>query len=496
MRALQVVRGAAVVGAGGLIGSAVMFIVGAVRMGKRGGDCTDGCLPGYDSVEGWATGLGIVGFLAALVALIVAAASSPPIRGRWLSALLVAGTLAALWPARAAQQSLEGPVYTVGWRADEDRPDTTEGLGNWHAGDTVVRARADGLSGFATRDGDERWTWTAPARHQVCAMSVRTVGGVGLVGIGRHDKPCAKVAAVRLDTGKEVWQQAIAADEYPFARTGRIALADTTAVVIEDTAVRGLAADGGKQRWKRKLAEDCEALAVDASAARALFVEECRPDILEDAATHRLIALDAATGKELWATKLPTETDADELSILSTEPAVIRLTESDVRGTKAVLAFDASGRAGAHIRLEGPDGKLPFADEPGSTAVRPARPLFTTPDTLVTALGVPGETGPQWVAAFRLADGRRLWMRRIPQPVDSVAERPDGRVAVLASVSYDDAKIWLLDPRTGAETGKPLPVTGRRIPVGADMELLPGRAGFVVANRESEYGKPPFFEIR
>ncbi|MFI6107782.1 PQQ-binding-like beta-propeller repeat protein [Streptomyces sp. NPDC051310] len=489
-------RGAAVVGAGGLIGSAVMFIVGTVRMGKRGGDCTDGCLPGYDAVEGWATGLGVVGFLAAVFALIAAGAGTSAVRGRWLPVLLVAGILAALWPARAVQQSMEGPVYAVGWRADEDRPDTTEGLGNWHAGDTVVRARADGLSAFDTRDGDERWTWTAPARHQICAMSVRTVGGVGLVGIGRHDKPCAKVAAVRLDTGKEVWRQAIAADEYPFARTGRIALADTTAVVIEDTAVRGLTAGGGTQRWARKLAEDCEALAVDTSAARALVVEECRPDILEDAATHRLIALDAATGEELWATELPTETDADALSILSTEPAVIRLTESDVRGTDAVLAFDTSGRAGAHIRLEGPDGRLPFADEPGSTTVRRARPLFTTPDTLVTALGVPGETSAQWVAAFRLDDGRRLWMRRVPQPVDSVAERPDGRVAVLSSVSYDDARIWLLDPRTGRDTGTPLPVTGRRIPVGSDMELLPGRAGFVVANRESEYGKPPFFQIR
>ncbi|MFJ8647080.1 PQQ-binding-like beta-propeller repeat protein [Streptomyces sp. NPDC093546] len=491
MRALLVAKGAAVVGAGGLIGSSVMFVIGARQMAKRGGDCTTGCLPGYDTVESWSVGLGVVGFIAALVGMVVASVAEPGFRARWLPVFLVAGILVALWPARAVQQGLAGPSYAVGWRADEDRPDTTEGLGNWQADGTVVRARADGLTGFGTRDGALRWTYTAPTRHQVCAMSTRTVGGVGLLGLGRHDKPCATVVAVRLDTGKEAWRAAIRADAYAFARTGRIALADTSAVVVEEDAVRGLAADSGAQRWKRKVAEDCEALAVDASARRALLVEECRPEILRDEATHRLIALDAATGKELWAAKLPTETRLQAMRILSTEPAVVELDEIDPRGTKAVLAFDAAGRAGASIPLEGPLGTLPSTAEAG---IRPEPVLFTA-DTLITPVSVPGESSAYWVAAFRLRDGERLWMRRVHLAVDGVVLRPDGRLAVLASDS-DDAKVWVKDPRTGADVHAPLPVTGKMLPLSTDMELLAVPGGYAVANRVSLYGSPPYFQIR
>ncbi|GAA3371071.1 hypothetical protein GCM10020367_20260 [Streptomyces sannanensis] len=484
-------KAAAVIVAGGLLGAAVIFIVGGFRMAAKGGDCTDSCLPGHNAVNTWALCLTVAG-IAAAAAAITWAVRGGTFRARWLPLLLAAGALAALWPAGAWQRSIPSPTYAVGWRATEDRPDTTRGLGNWAADDTVVRARVDGLSGFAVRDGKERWVYQAPARQSVCAMSTRTAMGLGVIGLGRHGKPCATVAAVRLGTGKVLWTQRLATDIWSSDSVGRIALADTTAVAVEAGAVRGFSAESGKQRWKRTVGEDCGVLDVDASARRAVFVEEC--DTPKDEVRHRIVAVDAATGKELWNTRLPTETRLADLRMISAEPAVIRLKESDERGVNAVLAFDDRGRPGMNLPLSGRAGNLAFT-EGTSLLVKAAPDVFVAHGTLVTGVRMPEESDTRWIAGFRLTDGRRVWLRRLSLPVSSLARRGAGQVAAIGQ-DYEGSRIWVLDTRTGADAVKPLPVIGKKIPTSYERELLPVDDGYVVANTEASYGSPPFFRVR
>ncbi|MFI1253727.1 PQQ-binding-like beta-propeller repeat protein [Streptomyces netropsis] len=486
---------AVAIGLGGLLlGWAVLFIF--LNMSGRSYCPAGACATGGDATTGWVFGFFIAGLATLLVALSIAA-NTQSWRKRWPTAFAAGGLLIGLGPGWLLHEAMTGQRVMIDWHAPADHPQAVRGVGNWSVGSTVVRARTDGLTAYAGRDGQVRWDLTAPVRESVCAMSARTSKGTGLVAFSGYLKPCTTLTLVNLSTGKSVWQQKIKGDEsFPGATDGRIALADGTAVVLEEEAVRGLDAGNGKQRWKRPVPRDCQAVTVEASAARLLLVEQCRKGRVGDI-TMRLTSLDAGTGKQRWSSPLPVKTGYASLYTVSVEPAVIALKERDERGTAAVLSFDDKGRARATVPFSGRTETLAIGN--GGFKARPALTALVVGDTLVTAAKDPGDNlYVRRVSGYSLADGRRLWSKKYGSgkayrdEVEALAVRPGGRLAVLTK-TLTDGTIRPLDPRTGRQAGDIEPVSGRDDLVGrGGAELLPDAdRGYVVVNQDGTDDAPP-----
>ncbi|MGW5423771.1 outer membrane protein assembly factor BamB family protein [Streptomyces sp. NPDC003943] len=343
--------------------------------------------------------------------------------------------------------------------------------GAWGLGDAVVHARLDGLTSYDARDGKVRWNVAAPTREAVCAMSPRVGRNIGLVAYGRHDKPCATLAAVHTGTGRILWRRAVDGDG---VAEGGVAVGGQVAVAVEDRAVRGRSAESGAQRWQRPLGEDCEVKAVDADETRTLLVEQCGKGA-------RVLALDTATGKERWQHPLDVESDA-EAAVLSVAPAVVAVREEDERGTHAVLALDDRGTPTANVPLSGPDGVIdPFRR--GRQIV--AGGLLVTPVERSSSVAVQ-------VVAYSLKDGRRVWAHTAEDTMfQALAPEPDGTVGAL---TYG-GDIVLLDAATGA-VRRTIDSKGNKQVVSIYPELIPVTGGHVVANDISMEGEPAVVGIR
>ncbi|MCC2277329.1 MULTISPECIES: outer membrane protein assembly factor BamB family protein [Streptomyces] len=473
MQPIRVLKAVMVAATAAVIGWAVLFIV---RNYAGSGRCAGGACPtGSGARTGLAFLFAAVGVLGLFGAVNWAIGKGCwPKRQVW-GVLAPAGLLAGLLPGWLLYDGLTGGRLDLQWSAARDRPDTAEALGNWSVGSTLVQARGNGLTAYAARDGAQRWQRPAPAGESVCAMSDRTSGGTGLVAFGGYLKPCDTVALVNLSTGQPVWQQKTDGDPAVIkAADARIALADGTAVVAENGAVRGLAAGDGAERWKRTEAEGCRVAAVGASAARALVVDRCGTD------AFRLSSLDARTGEESWNSALPS---GKEVHVLSAEPAVV------VVDGKA-LPFDGRGHGRAAIPLALPRDYIGFAARPVTRAV-------ITGDVLVTAVTPDWNPAPRSVGAYALSDGHQVWTQHFDDEVSALALRPDGRLAVLTRDGGGDGTIRPLDVRTGQSAGGIEPLTGEDSLIGPwSVELFPDPHGYVIANRSLTGDYPPALGAR
>ncbi len=401
------------------------------------------------------------------------------------------GGLWALWPgdepdrrpATKASAGAEPPAKpAVAWHvaATGDRYD--EGPGAWGLGDTVVQGRVDGLSAYGVRDGAVRWSLPAPAREAVCAMSPGAAQGVGLIAYGKHDEPCATLVAVRTSDGKKLWTRHLKGDGLP---AGGLGLGGSTAVAVEEGALRARSAETGRERWHRSLAQGCEPRAADADAARTLLVEQC-------GSGARLIALDTRTGKEQWARRLPVESRT-AAAVVSVTPAVLAVSEDDRRGTRALLGFDDRGALTASVPLSGSDGDVVVPEGIPAGTGREGRPLVFG-DLLVT-LTERKELVPDVVVAHSLKDGHKVWEYRTDGfSTDALAREADGRIAVLVS-TVDGGQVVLLD-EAGAERGRIEPADAEDAALSISPELIPVTGGHVVVNHLSMSGEPAVFSLR
>ncbi|MFF4405908.1 PQQ-binding-like beta-propeller repeat protein [Streptomyces sp. NPDC001404] len=469
---MRVTKAVMVALAGAVVGWAVLFVT---RNYAGSGRCAGGACP---TGSGARTGLAFLFVIGGVLALF-AAVNWAIGRGGWprrqvWGVLAPAGLLAGLLPGWLLYDGLTGGRLDLQWSAGRDRPDTAEALGNWAVGSTLVQVRANALTAYATRDGSQRWQRPAPGGESVCAMSDRTSGGTGLVAFGGYLKPCDTVALVNLSDGQPVWQRTTDADpEVIKAADARIALADGTAVVAENGAVRGLAAGDGAERWKRPEAEGCRAAAVGASAARALVVDRCGEAL-------RLSSLNARTGEPGWSSTLPS---GKEVHVLSAEPAVVAVDGK-------ALPFDGAGRGRAAIPLALPRDYIGFA-------ARPVTRAAIVGDVLVTAVSPGWNPAPRAVGAYALADGRQVWTRHFDDEVSALALRPDGRLAVLTRNGGGDGTVRPLDVRTGQPAGGIEPLAGEDSLIGPwSVELFPDPHGYVIANRTLTGDYPPALGAR
>ncbi|MFG2944173.1 outer membrane protein assembly factor BamB family protein [Streptomyces adustus] len=512
---------AAVVAAGAVVGLAVEFHwLGwtSIPGGSCGSDldpCPDGTMPTI-LLAFLCT---FAGFAATAAALAAFARIRP---GRTLPAVLVVvGMLLALWPGRQFYVWLRGPVLDPVWQADRDRPSTVRGLGVWTVGEnaaTVVRVRGDALVAYDSRDGDRRWSLTAPVRGSVCAMSASVVDGVGLVGFGRYGKPCDTVWGVDVRSGRKLWQREISGvPAFTTASDGLLTADRGVAVALADGAVHGYDLADGTLRWTANLrgtsdtrdggadkadkkegggvdaGAECEPLVGSAAGGTTRVVVTC---IAGDATTTsaRLVTLDNATGREVGSRRLPVESPVDTAMVVSADPFTLLLKERDARGVAAVLAYSGTGDGDpVEIPLSGSEEDLAVAPMADAFAARPALSATVGDGRLVVAAARPGAAGPDRVVGYSLSDGKRLWHQDLGGTVTALAPAGRGQVAVLGGTD----RLWRLDTGDGhrLETDDGTLVRDVDGKIEHTAQLLRADDTWLVVNSDGD-SRPPVLGVR
>ncbi|GAA0288782.1 hypothetical protein GCM10010302_28910 [Streptomyces polychromogenes] len=370
----------------------------------------------------------------------------------WTLAVLVA--LAALVPAWQGFSWLRGPHLTLfGYQAPEG-PAAGSPLGSWGepGSASVIRVRTDGVTRY---NGEGRHGWRlgpSPDGSEICAMSAQTPSGTGLL-LYAWDGACgARVRAVDLDSGRELWTKALAAPSGTVSAGGSLAVtAAGGAVVAHDLRT-------GAERWRSPLPEGATATDLLAGPDRVLAVTR-------SASGTELLTLDAATGAR--ARQIPLPSGIEPARLVRGAPAA-----AVIAGDR-LLAFDAEGRSHQ-------DGESPYVPSKDDRRLRVG-------DVLVVA--VPEREQREVLAAFSLTDGHLLWSRPLGDDswVRTLAAGRGGRFAVVSEGAY--AHLWELDPRTGAQAGEPAVL--RDLPMGERTALY----GHTFVNLDPRGTLPPIFDV-
>ncbi|MCX4659474.1 outer membrane protein assembly factor BamB family protein [Streptomyces uncialis] len=414
-----------------------------------------------------------------------------------LIGLPLAGALLIAWPGWQLTEWLRGPMLDIAWTTPLDRPETTHAQGLWVTGDgTVVRGRPDALIAHDPRGGEHRWSVDAPVRMSLCSMSDTMSQGIALAAYARHEKPCGTVAAIDTDSGRTLWRKTVDADDLRFTRPqgGRVASDGGTAVVATKDGARAFGLRDGKPRWSYRLDDDCAPALVSAGGGRTRIVEVCDP-LDAGKVTARVLTLDSGDGKKLRRYDLPTETSLSELDVISADPFVIRVTESDERGLDAVLAFGEDGVEPVVVKRIGTDEELALGTAQSRFPAQAGLKALVHKNTLIAATRTTGEDVPQHVSAYSLRDGARQWrVKAADSWGDAVGSLTvaDGRIGVYV----EDRRVLSLDPRTGAKQhdhGAVVDEAG--LEIGMDTQLLGGPGdGWTLVNADSgEY--PPLLGL-
>jgi len=260
----------------------------------------------------------------------------PKRRGRL--ALLVAGGLVAVlligggtaWGVArlVGGRSGDGDALKTAWTLDFPAHERTglttydkqDMFGAWLAGDTVVRAQADGLLAYQLADGAQAWGAPAPDGTSLCVAAQAVTDGRGAVAVG-SDNSCNTVAGFDLNSGKLTWTARFPAP----VREGRgplrapdLSVAGQQVIVRSEDTLIGLSLADGKQLWRttpQKLlpGRDCRFRDVRAAGEQVVVTYRCPSGGEVD-------ALDPATGKARWRQRLPEAKLTD--GVLSVQPLV------------------------------------------------------------------------------------------------------------------------------------------------------------------------------
>jgi len=198
--------------------------------------------------------------------------------------------------------------------------DKEDMFGAWLAGDTVVRAQADGLLAYQLADGAQAWGAPAPDGTSLCVAAQAVTDGRGAVAVGSADS-CNTVAGFDLNSGKLTWQAKfpapVRADRRPLEAPDLSVAGQQVVVRSKDTLI-GFSLADGKQLWRttaEKLlpGRDCGFREAQAAGEQVIVTYRCPSGGEVD-------ALDPATGKVRWRQRLPEAKLTD--GVLSVQPLV------------------------------------------------------------------------------------------------------------------------------------------------------------------------------
>ena len=149
-----------------------------------------------------------------------------------------------------------------------------------------------------------------------------------------------------------------------------------------------------------------------------------------------VIALDPATGKQLWSTPVPGQAPGYHFAILSAHPVVVA--DTSPGQPEQVLAFDPTG----HLTSTIPVGDLDTSYYQGSG------PQIAVSGGLLIGVTHPS-AGHADVVAYRLSDGDRQWLAPMPDNVLSL--RQDGAQVLIIDQSRPSLALDAISLTNGAQ---------------------------------------------
>ncbi|MFD4371675.1 PQQ-binding-like beta-propeller repeat protein [Streptomyces sp. NPDC058486] len=382
---------------------------------------------------------------------------------------LLAGCGAITAGVLAGEGYLPGDSMREVWNTPSEATDSVSGNAAWAVGDTLVRSRADGVTGFDARTGGQRWRYEPAAGDAICATGATTDDGVALIAQGtptvpvgdQEGKGCADVVALDLTTGRELWRTTrTAADGEVSAERDLVAVGGGLAVLRDedddwryestlgdpgrlspDRALRAFDLRTGKPRWSARMPKGCVPYGVAAAERRVAALLVCdRRDV-------RLAVLDPADGRVRGVSPLDERRVVDPLThtpaFVSADPLVVSTMSLDESGATTFLSFDGEARPQGRIASGVVNGRLNDpATEPALTRVAYGR-LYTLADEA---------DYDDVLTAFDLRSGQRLWRMEVDDLDDVIGLRvAGGRVAALMDLygaSGEDG-LFVFDADTG-----------------------------------------------
>ncbi|MYQ77460.1 MULTISPECIES: PQQ-binding-like beta-propeller repeat protein [unclassified Streptomyces] len=292
-------------------------------------------------------------------------------------------------------------------------------FGPWFAGDVVVRALFNTVSGYSVSDGTRRWNLRLPTR-MCAAPSQPTADGKIVLGI-RHDSAddaeCDTLQMVDLRTGEAGWRKS-------YVRKGvwdglsdlAMSINGDTVTVGRTSRTEGFRVSDGKQLFGERTGP-CQPFGL-ASGPVAIAAVSCHTadDEYKDQQVQRI---DPATGKALWTYKLKKKWEVGQ--IYSVSPLVVSLKQLEDPDKWAILVLNADGTYRSQL-----------SGGPGDYQVECERDLMSLGRNLDNCVGVAadantfymstnhgelGATQPNKIVAFDLSTGKFRWS----------ADAPDGQ---------------------------------------------------------------------
>ena len=286
------------------------------------------------------------------------------------------------------------------------------------SGDTVVVATKSGeVHAVALADGAPRWTHDAAAGVSSFAGSLWAPPTIadGLVYIALQ----GNFTALDLATGNPVWARDPADPEFNWLGSlAAVAVSEGTAIAAfnRTLGVTSASATTGAPMWSMK---DGRAVAVNASP----LVDNGIVYVINAAGTVSAATL--STGSVLWTRTITPGATEWHYSVTAT-PALAGGRLFVATQWDDLVALDAA--TGVELwRVPAPDGVLNFTHYRDAQAAWPASPVVT--GDIVWIGGLDGR-----LIAFAADDGRELWSTQLGAPITS-AVAPTGDALVVAS--YD-----------------------------------------------------------
>jgi outer membrane protein assembly factor BamB len=400
---------------------------------------------------------------------------------RWLVLPVVLAVVGGVFAGQAAWGALHGPTLSVAWSAPRDDSTELKTMAAWVDGDALVRARIDQVVSYAATTGQVNWTYPLPGQSVLCSASTGTDAHLAALAYSTTDDgPC------------DHWQLTVPSgdDVGSGTTTDFVAIGAGVVTVGTERTLLGYDEKTGAPRWTRALPQECIDPAVRSDQGALAVLYDCADAGADDGSgdSYVIASLDPATGSTQWQVTRTAPAGSVSVSLVTAEPLVVDESQIGPRGTDNLLVYDDSGKPTSTIKASSvstPDGPRKLDVSAYSFEAAPVRWVWQA-DGLLIATTQPS-AGEQYLAAFRLSDGKQVWQTALPE------------MPVTAGISGHT--LYLLTDDAPTMTLRSIPVTGGEftdlgvVPgnfVGGQPELYPVAGDYLVVNQD---GSTPYYPV-